>query len=161
MICRPRSEHDRDSGAALVLAIGFVVMISAISAGLAALATSSINNRNSLELVRDQQYAADGAIEQAIVQVSTATCDTVPTPIVFSGENLNDVAITVDWVNACLPMSDSGGKSYLQRNVVFSACAGVVSTCSEASVIIRAQVTFARTSETTTKASVQSWSVNR
>ena len=67
----PGHRHE-DRGAALILAVAFVVMFGSIGAGLAALVTSSVNNRGSLESVRDRQYAADGAIEDAIVQVRLA-----------------------------------------------------------------------------------------
>ena len=59
---RQRAQH-KDSGAALLLAIGFVLMIGMISGGLIALATSSMNNRATLELLRNREYAADGAID--------------------------------------------------------------------------------------------------
>ena len=70
---RPRREHE-DRGAALLLAVGFVVVIGAIAGGLAGLATSGVNNRVTLEQVRNREYAADGAIENAISQVRLQTC---------------------------------------------------------------------------------------
>ena len=154
---RPRLHED--SGAALLLAIGFVVMIGMISAGLASLATSSLANRDTLERVRDRQYAADGATEQAIVQVSSFTCDTVPNvPIV---NTLNGVSIRVDWINACRSVTTSDGSPYLQRNVIFSACVNTGNPCNNVDVIIRAQVNFEPASGPVTKTYVQSWSVNR
>ncbi len=155
---RPARPHE-DSGAALLLAIGFVVMIGMISAGLAALATSSLENRDTLEMVRNRQYAADGAIEQAIVQASSFTCDTVPnTPIV---NTLNGVSIRVDWLNACRSVTTSDDSPYLQRNVIFSACVNTGSPCNDVDVIIRAQVNFEPASGPVTRTNVQSWSVNR
>ena len=64
---RTVSVHDpaRDRGAALIIAIGFVVMIGAIAAGLTSMVTSGVGNRIALEDLRDRQYAADGAIEDA------------------------------------------------------------------------------------------------
>ena len=148
----------QDSGAALLLAIGFVVMVSAIGGGLAALATSSMNNRNTLELVRNREYAADGAIENAIAQVRGQTCASPGASIVDS--TLNGVAIRVDWVNACVSVADSNGTSIQQRNVLFSAFCQTPSdaTCKISDVIIRAQVNF---QDTPAKTFVQSWSVNR
>jgi hypothetical protein len=155
---RVTPQHE-DSGAALLLAIGFVMMIGLISAGLASLATSSLQNRATLELVRDRQYAADGAIEQAVLQVSGYTCDTVPSaPIV---NTLNGVAIRVDWANACGSVKTSDDSPYLQRNVIFNACVDTGKPCSNPDVIIRAQVNFDPATGPVTKTYVQSWSVNR
>lgn len=111
-----RSAH-KDSGAALLLAIGFMTMIGLISAGLASLTMSSLKNRSTLELVRDRQYAADGAIELAISQVRVLTCSS---PSGFTEDTLNGVAIRVDWVNTCAgSVKSSDGSDVPQRNVVF------------------------------------------
>jgi hypothetical protein len=141
-----------------LLAIGFVVMVSAIGGGLAALATSSVNNRNTLEFVRNREYAADGAIENAISQVRALTCASPGASIVDS--SLNGVAIRVDWVNACVSVADSNGTLITQRNVIFTAFCNVPSdtTCRIPDVIIRAQVNF---QDAPAKTFVQSWSVNR
>jgi hypothetical protein len=157
----------RDAGASLILAIAFVVMIGAISAGLASLVTSSLNNRGSLELVRDRQYAADGAIEEAISQfrlpplvsplVACASADGVVTD-----NELNGIAIWVDWRNVCGVVRGSDGTVVTQRNVIFSACLDTGVKCLEADVIIRAQVNFEQSSSgAVTNTFVQSWSVNR
>jgi hypothetical protein len=154
---RPRPQH-QDSGSALLLAIGFVLMVGAISAGLAAVATSSMNNRSTLQLVRNRQYAADGAIEQAIAQVRASTC-TSPGGSIHN--TLNNVAIRVDWVNACgVVKSSDNGTVVSQRNVIFSAyCKNPTdANCNFTEVIIRAQVNFQQTPSETY---VQSWSVNR
>ncbi|MEY2581961.1 MAG: hypothetical protein QOE09_1810 [Ilumatobacteraceae bacterium] len=152
----PRDQQDR--GSALLLAIGFVLMVGAISAGLAALATSSMNNRATLQLVRNRQYAADGAIEQSISQVRAFTC---ATPGGSIPATLNSVAIRVDWVNACgVVKSADTGTVVSQRNVIFSAyCKNPTdATCNFTDVIIRAQVNF---QELPSATYVQSWSVNR
>jgi hypothetical protein len=151
---------DRDSGAALLLAIGFVLMISAISGGLIALAISSLNNRGDLEQVRNRQYAADGAIEKAISDVRGATC---ASPSGVTMDRLNSMDIRVDWTNACGVVQGPEGTVLAQRNVVFSACVkpqpdGV---CPDAAIIIRAQVNFEQGLGAVTKTYVQSWSVNR
>ena len=159
-----RKQHsaDKDSGAALILAIGFVVMIGAISGGLAALATSSLNNRATLEIVRDREFAADGVIEQAITQVRLLNCSSPNSSVIAT---LNQVPIRVDWVNACDPTSvhSSDGVSYPQRNVIFTACVnpGGGAACAAANVIIRAQVNFEPAVGTVTKTYIQSWNVNR
>lgn len=150
--------HHKDSGAALLLAIGFVVMVGAIGGGLAALATSSVNNRNTLESVRNREYAADGAIENAIAQVRGLTCASPGASI--DDLSLNSVNIRVDWVNACVDVADSNGTLVLQRNVVFSAFCKTPTDakCNIATVIVRAQVNF---QDNPAKTFVQSWSVIR
>lgn len=172
---RPRTQH-QDRGATLILTIGFMLMISAIGGGLAALATTSMNSRNTLELVRNRQYAADGAIERAIswmrLQPGPATVDCAAfgsrPAITFNG-----IAIRVDWNNTCpvvRPAFDppaSDGTVVAQRNVIFSACVATTAACSDvavppaaaAPVIIRAQVNFAPASGPVTRTFVQSWSV--
>jgi hypothetical protein len=156
---RPRPPH-KDCGAALLLAIGSVLMIGAISAGLAAAATSSLNNRNTLSQIRDRQYAADGAVEQAITVVrSSTTCTAV------SGSNtdssMNSAGIRVDWLTACTSILSSDGSMYPQRDVVFSACLNTGSACVASQVIVTAQVNFEPATGTVTKTFVQYWSVNR
>ena len=168
---RPRREHE-DSGAALLLAVGFVVMIGAIAGGLAGLATSGVNNRITLERVRNREYAADGAIENAISQVRLLTCASASGFI--TDASMDSVSIRVDWVNACGVVQSSpaaiepvGGSVVSQRNVIFSACLNTGSPCSDTAVppvpvIIRAQVNFQQgLVGAVTKTFVQSWSVDR
>ena len=161
---RPRREHE-DRGAALLLAVGFVVMIGAIAGGLAGLATSGVNNRTTLELVRNREYAADGAIENAISQVRSLTCASANG--FTTDASMNSISIRVDWVNACGVVQSSDGSVVSQRNVIFSACLNTGSACSDTAVppipvIIRAQVNFQQALVgAVTKTYVQSWSVNR
>jgi hypothetical protein len=169
---RRRRPLHQDSGAALILAMAFVVLIGAISAGLASLATSSVNNRGTLELVRDQKYAADGKIEEAISWVRLhdgLTCGTGVGSIVDDDNNkdnwMNGVAIRVDWRNACGVVPHLDTETYvLQRNVIFSACkkpSTVDAKCQEADVIVRARVNFQGSSGLVTNAYVQSWTVEK
>jgi hypothetical protein len=161
---RPRREHE-DRGAALLLAVGFVVMIGAIAGGLAGLATSGVNNRITLEQVRNREYAADGAIENAISQVRLLTCASANGFI--TDASMNSVSIRVEWVNACGVVQSSDGSVVSQRNVIFSSCLNTGSPCSDTAVppvpvIIRAQVNFQQALVgAVTKTYVQSWSVNR
>jgi type II secretory pathway pseudopilin PulG len=157
MNTRCRRRRGNDSGAALLLAVGAVLMVSAIIAGLTAAAASSLQNRNSLETLRNREWAADSAIELAITQVRPLDCSAASgsTP-----DATNGVAIRVDWATDCstgVPTSD--GSNYLQRNVVFSACLNQSAQCQEVDVIIRAQVNFEPQTGTVIKTSVQSWSV--
>lgn len=159
---RPR--HD-DTGASLILAIGFVVMVGAISAGLASLVTSSLNNRGTLEIVRNRQYAADGAVEEAVAQVrlqggTALTACASPGGTVV--DTLNGIAIRVDWRNVCAVVGSPRGGLVAQRNVTFTACLNTPQPCAEVDVIIRSQVNFEQASDgPVTKTYVQTWSVNR
>ncbi|MFM2077255.1 MAG: hypothetical protein RJA49_1145, partial [Actinomycetota bacterium] len=109
---------NRDRGAALLIAIGFVVMIGVITGGLAALMTTNVTDRMALSRLRDRQYAAEAAVNQEIVTVrqlprtSTASCGTV--------SSLNSVSIRVDCSQGLTAVTGSGGTVLAQRNVVFS-----------------------------------------
>jgi hypothetical protein len=140
-------------------------MVGAIAGGLASLATSSLNNRNTLEVLRNREYAADGAIENAISQVRALTCASASGTT--TDATMNAVTIRVDWVNACGAVQITDGSVVSQRNVIFAACVNTGSPCSDtavpaAPVIIRAQVNFQQIlGGAVTKTYVQSWSVNR
>jgi type II secretory pathway pseudopilin PulG len=153
-----------DRGAALFLAIGFVFMIGAIAAGLASVMVSSLNGRATLTVVRNRQYAADGAIERAITQVrnqgggALSSCSAAGANIVTS---LNGATIRVDWTNACTTVRGSDGTPVAQHDVVFSACVDTGVPCAGSAVIINALVNFEQGSTgAVTKTYVQSWSVN-
>ena len=143
------------------MAIGFVLMVGSIGAGLAGIATTSLNNRNTLEVVRNREYAADGAVEEAIANVRAAqTCtpssgSLVDLSIVTSG------GIRVDWLTVCPTVASSDSTTYPQRNVIFSACENTGTTCDPTKVIVRAQVNFEPAAGMVTKTFVQSWSVKR
>ena len=160
---RPRADR-RDRGASLIVAIGFVMMIGAVAGGLSSLVTSSMNNRASLTLVRDRQYAADAAVESAIAQVRAQFDGRVSCTSASGAASTttNRVAVRVQWTSACLAVRTGDGTPVTQRNVIFTACPDVGSTCAEADVIIRAQVNFERTATgVVNRTYVQSWSVNR
>jgi hypothetical protein len=117
-----------------------------------------MQNRSSLEILRNREYAADGAIELAITQARGSDCSsTGPLTDTTFGP-----AIRVDWTTECstgVPRS-VGIIPYPQRNVVFSACLDKSpAKCLDADVIIRAQVNFEPQTGTVVKTSVQSWSV--
>lgn len=161
---RPRAE-DADSGAALILAIGFVLMVGTISAGLAALVTSGVNNRASLQTVRNRQYAADGAIEEAIAHVRAVPGSPLEACAVSDDwiiDTVNDIRIRVDWSNSCGAVLGSDGAAVAQRNVTFTACVDAGAPCTEADMIVAAQVNFEQASSgVVTSTYVQSWSVDR
>lgn len=154
-----------DRGAALIIAIGFVLMIGAITAGLSSLVTSSMNNRLSLTQVRNREYAADGAVEDAIVAVRSgidadgATCASVGGN---TSSTANSVAIRVDWHPTCATLLGTEGVPVVQHNVVFAACLDTGVSCAPADVIIHAQVNFELdASGDVGHTYVQSWSVDR
>jgi type II secretory pathway pseudopilin PulG len=168
MTSRPR-DSGPDSGAALILAIGFMLMVGIISGALAGFATNSVRNQAKLELVRNREYAADGAIEQAIALVGgapgtyPATCSLggqIPTDAPNTNFTLNQVSIRVDWLNACRDVQSSDGTKVDQHNVIFTASCMTPTDliCNSTAVIIRAQVNFQLNPPRTY---VQSWSVNR
>lgn len=165
------------------MTIGFMLMVGLIGGGLAGLATSGLTNRNTLELVRNRQYAADGAIEESITQVRIDMNAAITTAIAsgFSVQSavqticasaggstpspyvpLNTFLIRVDWVNACRDVQSSDGSVLKQRNVIFTAYECTGASCDPAKVITRAQVNFQRASPTdATKTYVLAWSVNQ
>ena len=163
---RRHRRADQDSGAALILAIGFVLAVGAISGGLAGLATSGLNNRQTLKVLRDREYAADGAIEAAISQVRTDTiCTDLSTGFAPPAAG-SPIRIGVDWVTTC-PLVEvqnaAVGTNYDQRNVTFSACLDPAPAlvCDPADVIIRAVVNFEPAAGPVARTFVQAWSVNR
>jgi hypothetical protein len=164
---RQRAQHS-DSGAALILVIGFILMVGLIGAGLIGLTTSGLNNRTTLQVVRDRQYAADAAINQAIADARgrppVTPCTAATGSTTYPKLNLTGVSIRVDWDNSCVnTVPSSNGTLYPQRNIIFSAFCGAPTTadCNFSDVIIRAQVNFEPASGPTSKTSVQSWSVSR
>jgi hypothetical protein len=170
MLSRPRWRRPRrpddDTGAALILAVAFVLMVGAISAGLIGLATSSLSNRITLDRVRDREYAADGAISQAISNVRLLTAPGLISCGLAGGSivdgSMNGVAIRVDWTNSCGVVQGVEGTVAARRNVIFAACEDKGVTCAGALVIIRAEVNLEQASTgLVTKTYVQSWSVNR
>ena len=149
---------DRDRGAALLIAIGFVVMIGVITGGLAALMTTNVTDRMALSRLRDRQYAAEAAVNQEIVTVrqlprtSAASCGTV--------SSLNSVSIRVDCAQGLTAVAGSDGTVLAQRNVVFSACVNTGSACTANAVLVRATVNFEQQyANGVTRTAVLSWSV--
>jgi Tfp pilus assembly protein PilX len=159
--------HQRDQrGAALLLAIAFMVVVGLIGGGVITLLTSASTSRVALDNARNREYAADGGIEAAISQVrvnmtSGQALNPCSSP---TNSTLNGVSVQVTCVYApTLTLS-----RYLQRNVIFTAVCAMpyTSTCTNGAVIIRAQVNYESPSFVTdpsitvSRTFIQSWSVN-
>jgi hypothetical protein len=161
-VSTPNSHQHRhkDAGAALIMAVGFMLMVGTISGGLIALATTSLNHRNTLVSLRDREYAADGAIENAIaLERQNTIC--VATTGSSTDSTMNNTAIRVDSITTCDFVKDSNGNDYRQRNVTYSACATTAPACPAGSTIIRAQVNFEPANGIVTDTAVQYWNVIR
>jgi hypothetical protein len=160
----PRMHGER--GAALILAIAFMVVIGAISAAVVATTSSGVQDRVALDSARNREYAADGAVERSIasVRANHAVCTSDP-DFTYTAPPFPNVSIHVD----CAPVPNyivaSDATIAVQNDIVFTAClvADVVSgKCPDAKSIINAQINFQGTGtadHVTTY--VQSWSVNR
>lgn len=156
-----------ERGATLILAIGFLVVIGAIGAAVAASVTSGLKGRVVLDQVRDRQYAADGGVEFAIAQVRAIPLPGGPGLSPCGPSNhynrtglnaINGIDIRIDCANSST-ITPSG---FLQRNVIFTACVDTSTQCTASATIVRAQVNFeALQSGAVTRTWVQSWSVNR
>jgi hypothetical protein len=130
------------------MAIAFVVAIGALSGGLAGLVSSTASRRVPIEANRNRQYAADGAIEDAIGRVRLVA-DPAVSPCVaanpgFYSSTFNKVSIRVDCTNVFGVTSGASGSVVEQRNVVFEACRNIGVRCGTgaATVLTRAQVNY-------------------
>lgn len=175
-----RARRD-ERGATLILAIGFMVVVGGIGAGVVSSVATGFNGRTVLDRLRNREYAADGAVEFAIAsvrQLSEATGDPGGPGVADCGghdktnhysrkgpDALNGIDIWVDCSNQRTLVD-----GLLQRNVVFTACVdpGFVDDGNPkcgGSTIVRAQVNYQAKSAgalmVVTRTWVQSWSVNR
>jgi Tfp pilus assembly protein PilX len=167
-----------ERGAALILAIVFMLVLGTISAAGFSLIASGLHSRVGLDVVRNRQYAADAGVEAAITDArpdvttwANASYDAAPLDAVQTFLNsaqcggprpkfLNNVSVQV----SCLP-APALHAGYFAFNVIFTACmsgdaqSGV---CPAAKAIVRAQVNFDFdvANRTVKSTYVQSWSVN-
>jgi hypothetical protein len=158
-----------ESGATLILAIAFLLVIGAIGSAVMTSVASGVSNRRTLDQVRDRQYAADGGVEFAIAKVRALPLPGGPgladcggtVNIDHYNTTLNSVPIRID----CANQSAITPSGFLQRNVVFAACRDTGARCANANIVVRAQVNYeaqsAGSTLNVTRTWVQSWSVNR
>ena len=158
-----------ESGATLILAIAFLLVIGAIGSAVMTSVASGVSNRRTLDQVRNRQYAADGGVEYAIAQVRAVPLPGGPglAPCRTGGitdhynTTLNLINIRID----CANQSTITPSGFLQRNVVFAACVDTGAKCTNANIVVRAQVNYeaisAGSTLNITRTWVQSWSVNR
>jgi hypothetical protein len=160
MKARVHADAERDVGTALLLTIGFMLMVGAIAAGLTAAVTTSVTHRQTIEQLRDREYAADAAVESAVATARGWNCST--TTGTLPATSMNGVAIRVDYSSSCsTSVKTSAGVDYTQRNVIFAACVDSGQACAADATIVRAQVNFEPANGSVTTTFVQSWSVNR
>jgi Tfp pilus assembly protein PilX len=168
LLGRSQRVEREERGAALILAIAFMLVVAVIGASLLSSIVSSLDNRSSLDAARDRQYAADGAIESAIAKARTITtaggvglapCTQPVAPSDHYSSTLNGVAIRVDCANAS--SLTLGG--YLQHNVIFTACVDTGAACTDATAIVRSHVDFEGIGDplVVSRTYIQSWSVNK
>ena len=169
-----KSGPSRDErGASLVLAILFVVVIGGIMGASFTLVNSGLQNRASLDVARNREYAADAAVEYAITQVRDLPapgpgftgCAAGTPGYPYTYASVPDNATTVDIRVNCTNVPTLTFSGYQQQNVIFNACIENGADCTDSTSIIRAQVNFeaerSGTVVSVTRTWVQSWSVNK
>jgi hypothetical protein len=161
-----------EQGAALIFAIGFVVVIGALAATLYTPLNTGFSNRNALDDARNREYGADAGIQYAIATVR----QTMPADNgVFSGAgfdpcgpyayppgggSLNGFQFSVK----CEPSSSTSIGGFVERDVVFTAYCVSGPNCDSTAPIIRAQVNYEAVgtgdSYQVSHTYIRSWSVN-
>ena len=154
-----------ERGAALIMALAVMIAMGGIVGGLVTFITSSTRDAVNLTVSRNRQYAADGAIEQAIrtVQVGpekallgTGCANGAPvTPAAINGFSMR-----VDCAGAPAPILDALNRVVIERNVLFIACLNTGVACTNSNAVIEAKVNFPTNAAGVVSGSfVQSWSV--
>ncbi len=161
--------HD-ESGTTLLLALGFMIVLGLIGAGMLSSIASGLRNRVTLDQARSRQYAADSGIQYAITQVRLLSdpgpaltgCDAAAPAAHYNYTSADNPAVHIR-IN-CSNLFQVTRSGFQQRNVVFNACLENGFDCTNTNSIIRAQVNFQTVgtgaSMQVTRTWVQSWSVN-
>jgi Tfp pilus assembly protein PilX len=159
-----------ESGTALILALGFMVLLGLIGSAMLSSVATGLRSRVALDHVRTREYAADSAIQYATTQVralpspgpALTGCDATSPATHYSYASLDTPAIHIR-VN-CANVFQNTRSGFEQRNVVFNACIESGADCTDATSIIRAQLNFQTVgtgaSLQVTRTWVQSWSVH-
>lgn len=158
----PAIRHD-DEGAALILILGLVVVVSMIMAGLLGFITTTVRGRVPLDAARNREYAADAAVEYGIFRVrSSIDAGGAVCAAASYLHTVNAVAMRVDCTDAS-GFASAGGFVVSQINANFAACPDISAPCTDSTVVVRAQVNFQKPqgSATVIRTFVQSWSVNQ
>ncbi len=162
MLPSPKSS---ERGAALILALSFLIVVAAITGSLLPAISSGFKGRTILDTVRNRQYAADAGVEAAIAQTRSrfeggnaqAPC------LTLNQAAFNGAAIRVD----CTFTPGVTNLGLGQRNAIYSACVDTGVACTNATTVVRAQVNFQSSAGFTaatapiTRTWIQSWSVNQ
>lgn len=156
MSARPRRRARGEEGAALELALIFLMATSVIVGALLGFAGSSSQATVSTRTTRGSDYDADAAMQADIATIRVRTGEgyvgacTSFTPL-FTLNNTSR-PLRVD----CTPFSASA----TQRHVVLSVCPTSVATtpCPDAQALLRADVVFFDDRSFGRALSVQSWS---
>ncbi len=171
---RGRIQRD-ERGASLILAIAFMLVAGAIGAGVTTAVSSGVNDSSTLAVARDREYAAEGAIDYAIVQVrATSPASEIGlTPCgPFTKANVPELGAmplrgsqTVDLRVDCAPAPELTADLSARNNVILSACVDTGQPCDPAKVLIRAQINFQVSVSPPAppkvdRTFVQTWSVN-
>lgn len=139
-------------------------MIGAMAAGLTSMIISGVGNRVALDDIRDRQYAADGAVEQAVATMragaaaGTVACGATST----SRATLNGIAIRVDATAGCVAVTGTDGLPVRQVVGRFVACTDSASACTAGTSTVSATVAFPLdASGRGSTSTVRAWSVLR
>lgn len=159
--------HRDESGAALLLAVGFMVVLGLIGAAMLSSLSTGLHSRVALDQARTREYAADSGIQYAITQVRAlpapgAAFTGCATGTHYSYTSADDPPLQIR-VN-CSNVFQVTRSGFQQRNVVFDACVENGADCNDAHSVIRAQVNFQTVGpggpDNVTRTWVQSWSVH-
>jgi Tfp pilus assembly protein PilX len=161
------SKRRDESGTALLLALGFMVVLGLIGAAMLSSISSGLRSRFALDDARTREYAADSGIQYAVTQVRSlpapgAGLSGCASGTHYSYTSADNPPVTIR-IN-CSNFFQVTRTGFQQRNVVFNACEENGSDCTDPTSIIRAQVNFQTVGsggpDNVTRTWIQSWSVH-
>ena len=147
-----------------------MLVAGAIGAGVTTSVSSGINDSAVLARARNREYAAEGAIDDAIV---ASSCDRtrlrrsgwrrapvhryMQTGMPYLGSQTIDIRVD------CAPAPELTSDLSARNNVIFTACVDTGSRCTDKTAIITAEINYqvSGTPPVVTRTFVQTWSVNR